>query len=82
MPEKSNRISFVTPATKRKKLDQMADVFGKNLSAVVNEALDRYIDLYDWQLNHIEKGVNAAAKGEFASEREVRNFFKKYGRTE
>ncbi len=79
MPEPSARISFVTPKEKRQRLDEIADVFGTNLSAVINEALDQYIDLHQWQLAHIEKGVEAARQGDFASEKEVQDFFEKHG---
>jgi predicted transcriptional regulator len=79
MAEPSARISFVTPQGKRKRLDQIAEVFGTNLSAVINDALDQYIDLHEWQLTHIQQGVEAARKGDFASENEVDDFFKKHG---
>ncbi len=81
MTNASARISFVTAKGKRKKLDQIAGAFGTNLSSVINDALDQYIDLHQWQLAHIEKGVEAARKGDFASDKEVDKFFKKYGRT-
>jgi len=37
------------------------------------------IDLHEWQLAHIQKSVEAARKGDFASEREVKDFFEKHG---
>jgi len=79
MAQTSARISFVTAKGKRKRLDRIAEVFGTNLSAVINEALDQYIELHEWQLAHIEKGVKAARKGEFASDKEVTEFFEKHG---
>jgi len=79
MPEKSTRISFVTKKIKRKTLNQIADVYGKNLSAVINEAIDRYIDVHEWQVKHIQEGVAAAERGEFATEVEADKFFEKYG---
>ena len=80
MPKGSTRISFITPAGKRKRLGHIAEAFGKNLSAVINEALDQYIELHEWQLTHIRKGVKAARSGDFAAEAEVKAFFDKYGR--
>lgn len=79
MPEESTRISFVTKKIKRETLDQIADVYGKNLSAVINEAIDRYIDVHEWQVKHIQEGVAAAQRGEFATEGEVEKFFEKHG---
>lgn len=81
MPKGSTRVSFITPADKRKRLDDIAGAFGKNLSAVINEALDQYIDLHEWQLAHIRKGVKAARRGDFATDAEVKAFFEKYGKT-
>lgn len=79
MAEPSARISFVTAKGKRKRLDEIAEIFGTNLSGVINEALDQYIDLHEWQLDHIQKGVEAARKGDFASDEEVKEFFEKNG---
>ena len=79
MANPSARISFVTAPGKRKKLDQIAAAFGTNLSSVINDALDHYIDLHEWQLTHIQKGVAAARRGDFASDRETTDFFNKYG---
>lgn len=36
--------------------------------------------LHLWQQAHIEKGVEAAQKDDFASDRETADFFNKYGR--
>ena len=81
MSKASIRISFVTPADKRERLDHIAEAFGKRLSAVINEALDQYIDLHEWQLTHIRKGVKAARRGDYATEAEVKTFFDKYGQS-
>jgi len=80
MSKASTRISFVTPADKRKRLDHIAEAFGKKLSAVINEALDQYIDLHEWQLAHIHKGLKAARRRDFATDAEAKAFFNKYGR--
>lgn len=80
MPKESTRVSFITQSDKRKRLDDIAGAFGKNLSAVINEALDQYIDLHEWQLAHIKKGVKAARRGDFATDAEVKAFFDKYGK--
>ncbi len=81
MPKDSTRISFVTQTGKRKRLDGIAGAFGKNLSAVINEALDQYIELHEWQLAHIQKGMEAGRRGDFARGAEVKAFFDKYGQS-
>ncbi len=75
----TSRVSFVTEANKRARLDQIAAVFNTNLSAVINEALDQYIDLHEWQLKHIQEGMEEAKRGDFATDEEVNAFFSKYG---
>ena len=74
----SARISFVTESSKRAQLDAIAGAFGKNLSAVINEAIDQYIDTHEWQLRHIQEGVEEARRGDFASDEEVDTFFEQY----
>jgi len=75
--DSSSRITFITKMNKRQTLDKIADGYGKNLSSVINEALDHYIEQHEWQLKHIQKGVDQAARGEFAKEKEVEAFFRK-----
>jgi predicted transcriptional regulator len=75
----TSRVSFVTETNKRARLDQIAAVFGTTLSAVINEALDQYIDLHEWQLKHIQEGVEEAKRGDFATDEEVDAFFRDYG---
>jgi predicted transcriptional regulator len=75
----TSRVSFVIEANKRARLDQIAAMFGTNLSAVINEALDQYIDLHAWQLKHIQDGVAEAKRGDFATDAEVDAFFSDYG---
>ncbi len=75
----TSRVSFVTETKKRARLDQIATVFGTNLSAVINDALDQYIDLHEWQLKHIQAGVEEAKQDDFAADEEVDAFFSEYG---
>jgi predicted transcriptional regulator len=35
--------------------------------------------LYEWHIDHILKGVEAARGGEFATDAEVEEFFRRYG---
>lgn len=38
-------------------------------------------EVSEWQLEHIRKGVEAARGGEFATDAEVEEFFRRYGNT-
>jgi predicted transcriptional regulator len=53
-------------------LDAIAASQDRDRTYVVREALKAYVDLYEWQVKHIQKGVEAARAGRFATEAEVR----------
>lgn len=56
---------------KRLALDELAQRLGRDRSWVINEALDAYLALQDWQLGHVAEGLRQAESGEFASAAEV-----------
>jgi len=39
---------------------------------VVNEALAAYVDIHQWQVEHIRKGLREADAGKFASASDVK----------
>lgn len=45
---------------------------------VLNEAVDEFIELYQWQMAHIQKGIDQADNKDFASEEEVAKAFKRW----
>jgi predicted transcriptional regulator len=61
----------VEPDT-RKELDQIAAALERDRSYVVNEALKAYIDVHQWQIDHIRQGLREANAGKFASDLEVK----------
>lgn len=61
----------VETRTKRQ-LDGIAAALERDRSYVVNEALNAYIDVHQWQINHIRQGLREANAGKFASEDEVK----------
>ena len=79
MAPSSTRISCVIQTEKRHRLCGLAQATGKNLSGVVNEALDYYLALHEWQVRHIEQGLTAAKNNDFVDEKDVELFFKDYG---
>jgi predicted transcriptional regulator len=68
MAEETTKISFMTAPEKRACLDKIADAYGKNLSAIINEAIDNYIDQHDWQISHTGEKTEAAQSGDFATD--------------
>lgn len=60
----------VDPRT-RQALDGIAAALDRDRSYVVNEALEAYIDVHQWQIDHIQQGLREAKAGQFASEAQV-----------
>ena len=55
----------------RKALEGIAAALDRDRSYVVNQALEAYIDLHQWQVDHIRQGLREANAGKFATEAEV-----------
>jgi predicted transcriptional regulator len=68
-------ISFRIDETKRDKLDLIANGQKRDRSFIINEAIDNYLDVYNWQIEHIKKGLKQADNGEFVSEDEIKKTF-------
>ncbi len=60
-------ITFRTESKKRIALDEVAEALDRDRSFVLNQAIDNYLDIYNWQLGHIREGRRQASKGEFVS---------------
>lgn len=60
----------VEPRT-RKALDGIAAALDRDRTHVINEALQAYIDVHQWQIQHIRQGLREAEAGKFAPETEV-----------
>jgi RHH-type transcriptional regulator, rel operon repressor / antitoxin RelB len=68
-----NTISFRIPEEKKYELDRIAESIDRDRSWVINEAIDSYLDLNRWQLEHIDKAIrNAEAGGRTYSSEEIR----------
>ena len=60
----------VEPRT-RKALDGIASALDRDRTYVVNEALQSYIDVHKWQIDHIQQGLREANAGKFVPKAEV-----------
>lgn len=68
-------VTFRMDAKKRAALDAIAAGKDRNRSYVLNEAVDSYLDVHLWQIDHIEAGLREAKAGKFATEAEVKRAF-------
>ena len=64
-------ITFNLDTEKRKVLDQIAYSMERERTDILNDAIDAYLEIYEWQLDHIKEGLRQADAGEFATEEEV-----------
>ena|SRR5947209_6426147 len=53
-------VSFQIDAEKRAELDQIAEARDRDRSHVIREAIDAYIELQNWQAEHIREGLHQA----------------------
>lgn len=73
---KQTSVSFRAEASKIDSLDAIAEELERDRSYILNEAVNTYLELYRWQVEHIKDGLRQADAGEFASEREVARVLK------
>jgi RHH-type transcriptional regulator, rel operon repressor / antitoxin RelB len=62
-----------------KKLDILSKTTKRSKSFLAAEAIERYIDDQSWQIESIKKGIEEANAGNFASEKDIKKTFKKWG---
>lgn len=68
-------ISFRLDSDKREALDTVASALDRDRSYILNEAIDAYLDVHQWQLEHIRRGLRQANAGQFATEAEMKAVF-------
>jgi RHH-type rel operon transcriptional repressor/antitoxin RelB len=56
----------------RESIDAIAEATDRDRSFVINEALSAYIDVYRWQVEHIQAAIREADAGRFVPESEVK----------
>ncbi len=62
------------------RLDRLATSTQRSKSFLAAEAIKQFIDLNEWQISEVEVAVKEADAGDFASEAEMDEFEKKWGR--
>ncbi len=64
--------------TKVKKLDQLANKLDRSRNYLVNQAIEQYLDLNNWQIQQIKQGIKAADENRFVDDSEMDRIFNKY----
>jgi len=68
-------VTFRMPEEKRILIDELAAAQDRDRSYIINQALDVYIEVMEWQILHIKEGLRQAEAGEFAADDEVKAAF-------
>ena len=71
-------LSFRTDEETKSRLDRLAGARRRDRSFLINEAIEQYLELNDWQETQIRAGIEEADRGEFATEEEVEAVFAKW----
>ncbi len=71
-------LSFRTNEEVRDQLDRLAGARRRDRSFLINEAIEQYLRINDWQEAQIRAGIEEADRGEFATEEEVEAVFAKW----
>jgi RHH-type rel operon transcriptional repressor/antitoxin RelB len=71
-------LTLRMPEDMREQLDRLAAATARSRSRLAIEAIYSYLALQEWQIGEIQKGLEEAEAGEFASEEEVLRVFGKW----
>ncbi|MBR8833990.1 MAG: CopG family transcriptional regulator [Stigonema ocellatum SAG 48.90 = DSM 106950] len=70
-------ITFRLDSEKRAILDAIAAGLDRDRTYVLNEAVELYLEVHDWQVAEIKLGLAEAEAGDFATDQEVQTVFAK-----
>ncbi len=65
-----------------KKLALLVKATARSKSYLVAEAIETYVEDQTWQIEAIKESIEEADKGKFATDKEVKKTFKKWGLNE
>lgn len=70
-------ITFRIDSEKRSALEAIAAGMERDRSYVLNEAINLYLEMHQWQMEEIRQGITEADAEDFATEEEVQAVFAK-----
>jgi predicted transcriptional regulator len=75
----AKQVSFRTEPATVDALDKLAEAFDRDRSYVINRALDAYLEVYRWQVEHIANAkAKADAGGPFIAHEDVARWARSY----
>lgn len=76
----SRPVTLRLPEETLAALDQLAKRTGRSRNWLVVRALEDFAEISEWQLPAIEAGIDAANRGDFATDEEMDRIWSKYRR--
>jgi predicted transcriptional regulator len=73
-------ISFRLDTDKVEALDEVAKSLDRDRTYVLNEAVRNYLEVQQWQIEHIKAGLRQAERGELIDNGEVKRISKTWRR--
>ena len=74
-------ISFRISSEAVDTLDGLAETMDRDRSYLLNEAVERYLELNEYHIRLIKKGLRAAKEGRLISHADVKKMISKMGRS-
>ncbi len=59
-------------------IDRLAKITKRDRTFIINEAIEAYLDIHQWQLTRIDGSIAQADQGKFASDSAVDKVLKKW----
>ena len=73
-------ISFRLDSEKVEALDVLAKALDRDRTYLLNEAVEAYLDVQQWQLDHLKASIQQADAGRVMDHREVKKMASKWRR--
>ena len=71
-------VSFRMDSTKLDALDSLAEILEGDRTYLLNEAVGTYLDVQQWQIEHIQEGIRQADAGQTVSQAEIKKMAAKW----
>lgn len=78
MSEDKASITFRTDKNTKDAIDKIAKSKQRDRSFIIKEAVAAYLDLHQWQVDHINEGIKQADEGQFVDDEQVDALFKSW----
>jgi predicted transcriptional regulator len=71
-------VTFRIDADKVAALDELAEALDRDRTYLLNEAVASYLDIQQWQIQHIKASIKQADSGQFISHEDVKKMAAKW----